>query len=116
MMKDLLTCMRIKRRTFVKYAGMSSLGATVLLVHEPDFADIAATTQRIDLQLSGHTHGGQIRIPGYGALLLPHMGKRYQAGLYHVESMLHYTNRGLGMLSPQIRLNCRPEITVFVCL
>ncbi len=96
-------------------ASLPAEGAAILLVHEPDFADIAATTGRIDLQLSGHTHGGQIRVPGYGALLLPHLGKRYQAGLYHVDSMLHYTNRGLGMLPPQIRLNCHPEITVFVC-
>jgi uncharacterized protein len=90
-------------------------GAAILLVHEPDFADFAATTRRIDLQLSGHTHGGQIRLPGYGALHLPRLGKRYQAGLYHVNNMLHYTNRGLGMMSPQVRFNCRPEITVFVC-
>lgn len=95
--------------------ALPETGSAILLVHEPDFADFAATTQRIDLQLSGHTHGGQIRLPGYGALRLPRLGKRYQAGLYHVGGMLHYTNRGLGMMFPQIRLNCRPEITVFVC-
>jgi predicted MPP superfamily phosphohydrolase len=89
-------------------------GAAILLVHEPDFADIAATTGRIDLQLSGHTHGGQVRLPGYGALRLPRLGKKYQAGLYHIDSMLHYTNRGLGMMDLQVRLNCRPEITTFV--
>jgi len=89
-------------------------GAAILLVHEPDFADIAATTGRIDLQLSGHSHGGQIRLPGYGALRLPRLGKKYQAGLYHVNTMLHYTNRGLGMMDIQVRFNCRPEITTFV--
>jgi predicted MPP superfamily phosphohydrolase len=91
------------------------VGAAILLVHEPDFADIAATAGRIDLQLSGHTHGGQVRIPGYGALHLPRLGKKYQAGLYQVNTMLHYTNRGLGMMEPQVRFNCRPEITVFTC-
>jgi len=94
---------------------LPATGAAILLVHEPDFADVAKTTQRIALQLSGHTHGGQVRLPGYGALRLPSMGKRYQAGLYHLDGMLHYTNRGLGMMAPQIRLNCSPEITVFVC-
>jgi uncharacterized protein len=96
-------------------APLPDTGAAILLVHEPDFADIAATTQRIALELSGHTHGGQIRLPGYGPVHVPRLGKRYKDGLYQVDTMIHYTNRGLGMMPPQIRLNCRPEITVFVC-
>ncbi|TMC22901.1 MAG: metallophosphoesterase [Chloroflexi bacterium] len=90
-------------------------GAALLLVHEPDFADVAAATGRIDVQLSGHTHGGQVRLPGRGALRLPYLGKRYQAGLYRVQTMWHYTSRGLGTVEPQVRFNCRPEITVFTC-
>jgi uncharacterized protein len=93
---------------------LPGLGAVILLVHEPDFADLAASTGRVDLQLSGHSHGGQIRLPGYGALRLPRLGKKYQAGLYHINTMLHYTNRGLGMMDFQVRFNCRPEITTFV--
>jgi len=88
-------------------------GCAVLLVHEPDFAEVAAATGRIDLQLSGHTHGGQIQVPLYGPLEVPPLGGRYPSGLYQVEKMVHYTNRGVGMVSPHVRFNCRPEISVF---
>jgi predicted MPP superfamily phosphohydrolase len=84
----------------------------ILLVHEPDFAD-RASQFKIDLQLSGHTHGGQIRLPGIGPLLLPVLGRRYPMGLYRVADMWVYTNRGLGNNRPPLRLNCRPEITLF---
>jgi predicted MPP superfamily phosphohydrolase len=89
-------------------------GAAVLLAHEPDFADISAATGRFDLQISGHTHGGQIRIPFLGAPLLPSYGRRYPNGRYQVGDMIQYTNRGLGMIRPYVRLNARPEITVFI--
>jgi predicted MPP superfamily phosphohydrolase len=81
-------------------------------VHEPDLADRASQFP-IDLQLSGHTHGGQIRVPGLGALLLPVMGRKYSMGLYRVDGMWVYTNRGLGVNRPAVRFNCRPEITLF---
>lgn len=93
-------------------ARMPATGAAVLLVHEPDFADVTVTTDRFALQLSGHSHGGQIRVPFGGAILLPPLGEIYDAGLYKVGEMLHYTNRGIGMLAPRVRFNCRPEITV----
>jgi predicted MPP superfamily phosphohydrolase len=83
-----------------------------LLVHEPDLAD-SASQYPIDLQLSGHTHGGQIRVPLLGALLLPVMGRKYSMGLYRVDGMWVYTNRGLGVNRPPLRFNCRPEITLF---
>lgn len=86
-------------------------GAAVLLVHEPDFADKSAATGRFDLQLSGHSHGGQVRLPLLGPPLLPPLGRRYPDGLYRVEDMLLYTNRGLGN-HPRLRFNCRPEITL----
>lgn len=88
-------------------------GAAILLVHEPDFADTSAATGRFDLQISGHSHGGQIRLPIIGPPYLPHLARRYPMGLYRTGGMLHYTNRGLGMLGPHIRLNCRPEVSVF---
>jgi hypothetical protein len=88
-------------------------GAAVLLAHEPDYADVSAPTQRFDLQISGHSHGGQVRLPGSQAPVLPYLARRYPAGLYQVGTMLQYTNRGLGMTSMQVRFNCRPEITVF---
>ncbi|GCE26441.1 putative metallophosphoesterase YkuE [Dictyobacter alpinus] len=88
-------------------------GAALLMVHEPDFADVTATHERIDLQLSGHSHGGQVRLPFFGSLQLPPLAHRYPAGMYQIGHLQHYTNRGIGMVPPQFRLNCRPEVAVF---
>jgi predicted MPP superfamily phosphohydrolase len=88
--------------------------AAILLVHEPDFADVSAETGRFDLQVSGHSHGGQVVIPFYGPPILPYLGRKYPSGLYQVRSMLQYTNRGVGMIDPAVRFNCPPEITIFV--
>lgn len=85
----------------------------ILLAHEPDYADTSARDGRFDLQISGHSHGGQIVLPFLGAPILPRLGKKYPRGLYRVGDMLQYTNRGVGMIPPYLRLNCRPEITVF---
>ena len=82
----------------------------ILLAHEPDFADEAALTNRIALQLSGHSHGGQVRIPGLGAPILPYLGRKYPYGLRRVGSMWIYTNRGIGEIPPAVRVNCRPEV------
>ncbi len=87
-------------------------GAAILLVHEPDFADIAASNQRIDLQLSGHSHGGQVCIPFHGPVFTPPLSHKYPSGLYHIENMQLYTNRGLGVLDKPVRFDCRPEIAV----
>lgn len=87
-------------------------GAAILLAHEPDFAVVTAESGRFDLQLSGHTHGGQVHFPWIGPVVLPMYGRKYPAGLHRVKNMLLYTNRGLGTARPQIRFNCRPEITV----
>ena len=87
-------------------------GAAVLLAHEPDFADHSAATGRFDLQLSGHSHGGQVGVPLLRRLFLPRLSRKYPIGLYRVNGMALYTNRGLGA-HPRFRFNCRPEITVF---
>lgn len=88
-------------------------GAAILLVHEPDFADVSAATGRFDLQLSGHSHGGQVRLPLLRSLALPAFSRRYINGLYAVGEMIQYTNRGLGSVNLRLRFLCRPEITVF---
>ena len=87
--------------------------AAILMAHEPDFADTSAGTGRFDLQVSGHSHGGQVVIPFYGAPFLPYLGQKYPSGLYQIGEMLQYTNRGVGMINPYVRLNCPPEITIF---
>jgi predicted MPP superfamily phosphohydrolase len=88
-------------------------GSAILLAHEPDYANTSAASGRFDLQLSGHSHGGQVILPLIGAPYLPRMGRIYPSGLYRVGAMYQYTNRGLGMTGFHLRLNCRPEVTVF---
>ena len=95
---------------------LPSDGVAILLAHEPDFADTSAATGRFDLQISGHSHGGQVIVPFVGPIVLPRHGKKYPIGLYQVREMLQYTNRGLGMIFPYVRFMCRPEITLFTLL
>ena len=85
--------------------------AVILLAHEPDFADRSSRFQ-IDLQLSGHSHGGQVRIPLLPPLYLPRLGKKYVWGTYHVGPLTLYTGAGLGTIGIPVRLNCPPEITL----
>ncbi len=89
-------------------------GAAILLAHEPDFADTSAATNRFDLQLSGHSHAGQIRLPFFEPPLLPALGEKYYVGLYKIGKMFEYTNRGVGMTKLHLRFASRPEITVFI--
>lgn len=92
-------------------ASLPESDCAVLLVHEPDFADEAAETGRFDLQLSGHSHGGQVGFPPLARLAAPELGGRYLRGLYDVGGMKLYVNRGLGA-HPRVRFLCRPEVTV----
>ncbi len=85
----------------------------ILLAHEPDMADFSAPIKKFALQLSGHSHGGQVNLPLLGRPVLPWMGKKYPAGLYQVGDMYVYTNRGIGSYPIPVRVNCRPEITIF---
>jgi len=84
----------------------------VLLVHEPDYADEAANYP-IDLQLSGHSHGGQIWLPGIGAPWLPPFARKYPRGMHRIGPLTLYTYMGLGTIRLPIRLNCPPEVTLF---
>jgi len=86
----------------------------VFLCHEPDYVDRIVHHPRfpsIDLMLSGHSHGGQIRLPIIGPLILPPLGKRYPEGLYHFGHMQLYVNRGIGTVGLPLRLNCPAELT-----
>jgi predicted MPP superfamily phosphohydrolase len=89
-------------------------GPAILLAHEPDYADISAQTGRFVLQLSGHSHGGQIVLPKIGALLRGPGFFKYPNGLYQVGKMLQYTNRGVGTHVFRMRYKCPPEITVII--
>ncbi len=85
----------------------------VVMLHEPDPAGQVAQTKAFGLQVSGHTHGGQINLPILGPLDLPTKGRMYVAGLYQVGGMPLYVNRGIGMINVPVRVNAPPEITVF---
>jgi hypothetical protein len=88
-------------------------GPAILLVHEPDFAKISSKTHRFALQISGHSHGGQIIIPGLKPIIRGSKSYKYPLGLYKVEDMIQYTNKGLGTNLFWTRINCKPEITIF---
>lgn len=95
-------------------AQLPTEGCAILLAHEPDYADISSVTGRFDLQISGHSHGGQVRIPILNrAIHVPRYSIKYPMGRYQVGEMIQYTNRGVGTIAPAVRFNCRPEITVF---
>ncbi len=86
----------------------------LFLVHEPDYIDIFRHHPRfplVDVMLSGHSHGGQVRLPLLGPIVLPPMGKRYVEGLYRIGRMQLYVNRGIGTVGLPFRLNCPAEIT-----
>lgn len=92
--------------------GVPHNACKIALMHEPDFADISAQAE-IDLQLSGHSHGGQVRLPFVGPLILPKYGEKYPMGFYRVGNFTRlYTTRGVGVLPPGVRFNCPPEITL----
>lgn len=92
-------------------SGIPPAEVKIAAVHEPDFADETAR-HPVDLQLSGHSHGGQVRIPGFGAPILPPLGTKYPIGLRQIGNLQLYTNRGIGVIGPPIRLNCPPEVTL----
>ncbi|WP_054740409.1 metallophosphoesterase [Cellulosilyticum ruminicola] len=84
----------------------------IVLCHEPDLAD-EIQKYPADLQLSGHSHGGQVRIPFKGAILTPPKGKKYVKGLYDLSSRMKlYVNTGVGTSQQRFRLGTIPELTV----
>ena len=87
----------------------------VLMCHAPDYADNLLTLpagQAVDFMLSGHSHGGQIRLPLIGALVLPSLGRKYVEGNFQLGRMQLYVNRGIGTIGLPFRFDCPPEITV----
>lgn len=90
-------------------------GPVILMVHEPDYADVVVKHPRgplVDLMLSGHSHGGQVRIPFYGPLILPPMGQKYVMGNFRFNRMQLYVNRGIGAVGLPFRFDCPPELTL----
>lgn len=104
-------------------AAVPATATTLLLAHEPDFFDrVVQRAAPVAAQLSGHSHGGQVRLPtlrpGKDGLytyapILPRYGREYPIGLRTAAERYVYTNRGLGVWPMPYRFNCRPEITEF---
>ena len=91
-------------------------GPVLLMCHAPDYADYLLTQPRgqlVDFMVSGHTHGGQVRIPFLPAYHLPAGGQKYIEGLFRFNRMQLYVNKGIGTVGLPFRLNCPPEITLF---
>lgn len=92
--------------------GVPEGSCTILLAHVPDYI-IEASLADVDLQLSGHIHAGQIKLPFLGALLSPsRYGRRYIQGFYKRDDTLMYVSSGLGG-HPPVRLWCKPEVALF---
>lgn len=80
----------------------------ILLAHNPDFAD-EVRDPRVKLIVAGHSHGGQVVLPFYGPIFVP-CERKYARGLVQTATGQMYISRGLGVTSPPIRMNCRPEL------
>jgi predicted MPP superfamily phosphohydrolase len=86
---------------------------TIFLYHYPSGVKSAAA-HGIDLFCAGHTHGGQVRLPLYGAIVTNSvLEKKYEAGEYHLGSTMMYVNRGIGMIGIPVRFLCPPEVAEF---
>lgn len=93
------------------FAGCRETDLAVALVHEPDYFPTLVKSTPVHLQLSGHSHGGQVRIPALGPVTLPRWGRIYHTGLYELNGRSIYVGRGLGMVGLPVRFDCPPEIT-----
>jgi predicted MPP superfamily phosphohydrolase len=89
----------------------SPVSRHLLLIHYPRVADHLGD-RHFDLILAGHSHGGQVRLPFWGALIVPHGVGRYDLGYYKTAGGPLYVNPGIGTYRLPFRFNCRPEITV----
>jgi hypothetical protein len=87
----------------------------VLMCHAPDYVDTLLTHpagKSIALMLSGHTHGGQVRLPLIGLMHLPELGRKYIEGWFQFGGLQLHVNRGIGTLGLPLRINCPPELTL----
>jgi uncharacterized protein len=87
----------------------------LLMCHAPDYVDTVVAHpagRSVAFMISGHTHGGQVRLPVLGAVELPAFGKKYVEGLFEFGGLKLYVNRGIGTVGLPFRLNCPPEVTL----
>ncbi len=95
------------------FRGVGRDTTKILMSHNPDFAERLHYGSLISLMVSGHTHGGQVQIPFWGAPILPTMtGQKYCAGLIKGPDCPVYVSRGVGTITPPVRFRCRPEVSL----
>ncbi|OGP17842.1 MAG: hypothetical protein A2V21_306360 [Deltaproteobacteria bacterium GWC2_55_46] len=93
--------------------GVAPSVPRILLSHHPDYAEFLPQDVRVDLVLSGHTHGGQVRLPFSFAPIVPSdFGQKYSGGLVRNGDTQVYVSRGVGVVLIPVRFNCPPEITL----
>ena len=103
-----LTCNRASQVKLPLNPGRKN----IVLMHYPAWVNVLAG-QKCDLLLAGHSHGGQVRIPFYGSLMVPFLVEKYDMGLFQTAAGPLYVNPGIGYIGNfNFRFNCRPEITV----
>ena len=93
------------------FASVPSTARALALWHEADWAE-QVVKHGAFLQLSGHSHGGQVRLPIAGPIAAPAGGKRFVQGLNFATGMPVYTARGVGIYRPPLRFRCPPEVTL----
>lgn len=105
------------------FSGAPEDATRILLCHHPDFAEYLPPDERVDLVLSGHTHGGQVRIPftGYAPMVPSSFGQKYSGGIVRLDrnggpdgtsGTVVYVSRGVGTALLPVRFNCSPELTL----
>jgi len=92
------------------FAGLQPAVPRVVLAHNPWTIE-HLQHHRCDLMLSGHTHGGQVKLPVLGHVTLGPKGRRFAAGLYKVRDSWLYVNKGVGF-GFRVRYGVRPEVAV----
>jgi predicted MPP superfamily phosphohydrolase len=100
------TCLSARRPPISASAGTQN----IFLMHYPAWVKRVG---KFDLLLAGHSHGGQVRLPFFGPLIVPFGVDEFDMGLFHTSAGPLYVNPGIGWFPVPIRFNCRPEITIF---
>jgi hypothetical protein len=95
-------------------ADVQKTDFVILMSHNPDYAE-KIVTDKVDLMLSGHTHGGQVTLFGFWAPRVPsRYGQRYRTGLLHLEKLDLIVSNGIGVVTPPVRFFARPQIVTVI--
>ena len=99
----------------ISIAQALQAGPTILMSHNPDIVidKQLANSSEIDMLICGHTHGGQVRIPGFGAITTQTQQRKHVQGLSKLGETPVYVSNGVGYGGVSLRLNCPPEIVLF---